>query len=213
MSETRLTNASLIAPHGGELVNRYINSPVQLPSKAVTLNARAAADLELLANGAVSPLTGFMQQADYLSVVQSMHLANGLAWSLPITLGVSREEANSFKVGDKILLNLPDGRPAAVLQLQEKFAYDKAAEAQLVYRTDDPAHPGVAALYAQGEILLGGSVEVFAKPAPSVLFAPHYRPPADTRRIFQEKGWQKVVAFQTRNPVHRAHEYIQKSAL
>lgn len=213
MSETRLTNASLIAPHGGELVNRYINSPVQLPSKAVTLNARAAADLELLANGAFSPLTGFMQQADYLSVVQSMHLANGLAWSLPITLGVSREEANSFKVGDKILLNLPDGRPAAVLQLQEKFAYDKAAEAQLVYRTDDPAHPGVAALYAQGEILLGGSVEVFAKPAPSVLFAPHYRPPADTRRIFQEKGWQKVVAFQTRNPVHRAHEYIQKSAL
>ncbi len=132
-----------------------------------------------------------------------------MAWSLPITLGVSREEADSFKLGDKILLNLLDGRPAAILHLQEKFAYDKATEARLVYRAKNTAHPGVAALYAQGEILLGGPVEVFARPEPSTLFAPHYRPPADTRRIFQDKGWQRVVAFQTAEQLYRRYGYIE----
>lgn len=210
--------SNLIAPHGGQLVNRHIAAPEENPAswpkaKQIRLTPRTAADLELIANGAFSPLTGFMGQADYERVVEEMRLSSGLPWSLPVTLPVSREEAANFKPGDKLLLLLPDGTPTGFLTLEEKYEYDKAKEAQLVYRTKEEVHPGVARLYAQGEVLLGGPVEVFRKPAPTPLFAPYYREPAETRRIFAEKGWRRVVAFQTRNPVHRAHEYIQKSAL
>ncbi|HEX2909783.1 MAG TPA: sulfate adenylyltransferase [Chloroflexia bacterium] len=206
----------LIEPHGGLLVNRYIERPDQadLASlKQVRLNSRAAADLELIANGAYSPITGFFNQADYQGVVETLHLDNGLPWSLPITLAVSAEEAADLKPGDKILLTLADGQPAGFLYLQEKYGYDREKEARLVYRTTESAHPGVAALYAQGEVLLGGPVEVFHRPERPANFARHYLEPAQTRQIFAEKGWRRVVAFQTRNPVHRAHEYIQKTAL
>jgi sulfate adenylyltransferase len=208
--------STLIEPHGGVLVNRFIAQPAPAALenvKTVELNARAAADLELIANGAFSPLTGFMGQADYLNVVKNMHLANGLPWSLPITLGVSEEQAATLNIGDKLLLKLPNGEAAAFLELTEKYTYDRTEEARLVYRTEETAHPGVAALYAQGDVLLAGSVEVFRKPTPAPVFAPHYREPAETRRIFEERGWKRIVAFQTRNPVHRAHEYIQKCAL
>ncbi len=207
---------ALIQPHGGQLVNRHIPEPSnwsELDLKRVQLNARTAADLELIANGAFSPLTGFMTQADYLGVVRGMHLANGLAWSLPVVLPVSHSVAERLKPGERLLLELPDGSPVGFLDLEEKYEYDKAQEATLVYGTQDATHPGVAALYAQGEVLLAGPVEVFRSPTPSPLFAPYYLEPAQTRQTFAQKGWQRVVAFQTRNPVHRAHEYIQKSAL
>lgn len=211
-----VTESGLIAPHGGTLVNRFAPAPEGWQDagfKAIQLNARTAADLELISNGAFSPLTGFMSQADYLGVVNNMHLANGLPWSIPVVLPVSREEAASLEPGQTLVLVLPDGTASGFLKLEEKYEYDRANEARNVYGTEDQAHPGVAALYNQGDILLSGSVSVFHRAAPSDLYAPYYRDPAQTRQVFEEKGWRRVVAFQTRNPVHRAHEYIQKAAL
>jgi 3'-phosphoadenosine 5'-phosphosulfate synthase len=211
-----LTDSGLIAPHGGILVNRFAPAPEGWQDegyKTVQLNARTAADLELISNGAFSPLTGFMGQADYLGVVNGLHLANGLPWSIPVVLPVSRTEAANLTPGQTLLLLLPDGTPTGFLKLEEKYEYDRALEARQVYGTEEQAHPGVAALYNQGDILLGGPVAVFHRAAPSELYAPYYRDPAQTRRSFAEKGWRRVVAFQTRNPVHRAHEYIQKTAL
>jgi sulfate adenylyltransferase len=208
--------AELIAPHGGTLVNRFIPEPTHLAEsefKNLQLSARTASDLELIANGAFSPLTGFMKEADYLSVVKEMRLANGLPWSLPVTLPVSQAEAANLQIGETLVLTRPDGTPSAFLHLEEKYEYNQVQEARLVYGTDDEAHPGVAALYNQGKVLLAGPIEVFRHPTPPALFAPYYRGPAETRQSFIEKGWQRVVAFQTRNPVHRAHEYIQKSAM
>ncbi|MEI6045598.1 MAG: sulfate adenylyltransferase, partial [Chloroflexota bacterium] len=204
MSEAK-TSPVLIEPHGGRLINRHIPEPEnwqELGLKRLLLTPRTSADLELIANGAFSPLEGFLKQADDLGVVKEMHLANGLPWSLPVTLPVSREEAAELQLGDKLLLVSPDGNQAGFFYLEEKYEYDRAEEARLVYGTEDQAHPGVAGLYAQGEILLGGPVEVFRHPIPSSLFAPYYRGPAQTRQLFVEKGWQRVVGFQTRNPVH-----------
>lgn len=208
--------SGLIAPHGGRLVNRFAPAPEGWQDEIFTtvqLNARSAADLELIANGAFSPLTGFLGQADYLSVVNRMRLANGLPWSIPVTLPVSREVVAGLEPGQKLLLVLPDGTATGFLTLEEKYEYDRALEARQVYGTTETAHPGVAALYNQGDVLLAGPVTVFHRAAPAELYAPYYRDPAQTRQLFEEKGWQRVVAFQTRNPVHRAHEYIQKVAL
>jgi sulfate adenylyltransferase/3'-phosphoadenosine 5'-phosphosulfate synthase len=210
------TENGLIAPHGGTLVNRFAPAPEGWQDedyKPIQLNARTAADLELISNGAFSPLTGFMGQADYLGVVNGLHLANGLPWSIPVVLPVSRAEAANLTPGQTVLLVLPDGTPTGFLKLEEKYEYNRAMEAHQVYGTTEQAHPGVAALYNQGDILLSGPVTVFHRAAPSELYAPYYRDPAQTRRSFAEKGWRRVVAFQTRNPVHRAHEYIQKTAL
>jgi ATP sulfurylase/adenylyl-sulfate kinase len=215
-AESTTSEAGLIAPHGGQLVNRFAPAPEgwhDAGYKKLRLTPRSAADLELIANGAFSPLTGFMGQADYLQVVKAMHLANGLPWSIPITLPVSQAEAAEIALGQQLLLLLPDGTPTGFLTVEEKYEYDRAQEARLVYGTEDTAHPGVAALYNQGEILLGGPITVFHRPAPIEIYTPYYRDPAQTRQLFVEKGWRRVVAFQTRNPVHRAHEYIQKAAM
>jgi sulfate adenylyltransferase len=140
-----------------------------------------------------------------------MHLANGLPWSIPITLSASAEQAASLQEGSRVALVNEAGELQAVLTLQEKYTYEKRIEAKQVYRTQDEAHPGVKALYQQGEILLGGPVRVVALPQQS--FA-HYRyTPTQSRQLFAQRGWRRVVGFQTRNPVHRAHEYIQKCAL
>ncbi len=210
-----MNEAKLIAPHGGQLINRQVALPALeelegLPQ--IEINVRAVSDLELIANGAFSPLEGFMGEADYKRVVEEMRLANGLAWSLPITLSVSKEKAAMLSEGQKIVLSF-NSQPVAFFFLNEKFGYDKELEAQKVYRTTDEAHPGVKAVYQQEEILLGGKIELFRKRTPEAPFAPHFREPAQTRQVFAEKGWRTVVAFQTRNPVHRAHEYIQKTAM
>jgi sulfate adenylyltransferase len=214
---TDTTDTGLIAPHGGALNPREVTGDEAaaleerargLPSRR--LNSRELSDLELLANGGFSPLAGFMTEAQYKSVVETMHLPDGLPWSIPVTLSVSKEQANRFQ-GD-IALSDNDGTPLAVMTVEEDYDYDKAHEAHNVYRTQDDKHPGVAALYAQEEILIGGPVQVFRRPGnPSF---PEYRlDPAQTRAAFVERGWKRVVGFQTRNPVHRAHEYIQKCAL
>ena len=209
---------ALIAPHGGKLINREAagDEATSLQEKAkslplLRLTSRALSDLELIANGGLSPLEGFMTQAQYRSVVEEMHLPNGDVWSLPVTAAASREDAASYKDGQQIALAGESGEPHALLDLEERFDYDKQAEAEQVYRTTEDAHPGVAALYAQGEVLLGGKVTVFRQP--SEAFAEYRLTPAQTRAAFTERGWSTVVGFQTRNPVHRAHEYIQKTAM
>ncbi len=211
------TDRQLIAPHGGTLIDR-IATPAQrqkyqeLPLKRVRLDERAYSDLELIAIGGFSPLTGFMGSADYEGVVEHMHLTNGLAWSIPVTLPVSAEVASGFEIGETVGLEDVRGQLVGILDVEEKFTYDKQREASQVYRTTDDAHPGVKVLYAQGEVYLAGPVLLLAR-TPHPLFASRVLDPADSRQQFIEKGWRTVVGFQTRNPIHRAHEYIQKCAL
>lgn len=209
---------SLVQPHGGQLVNRVATSAerealLQAAAKfpTITLNAREEADLELIANGAFSPLEGFLGEADYLSVRDNKRLANGLVWSIPVTLSVSEEEKNKLKIGEDVALHGRDGRLLAVLHLTEIYTYDKQKEAEQVYRTTEEKHPGVAALYAQKDYLLGGKITLLNKV--SEAFGKYRYTPAELRALFEEKGWSRVVAFQTRNPIHRAHEYLTKTAL
>jgi sulfate adenylyltransferase len=170
-------------------------------------------DLELLANGAMSPLTGFMGQADYERVVAEMRLSNNLLWSLPITLPVDRETASGFQIDQEIAL-CEEGRVLAVMEVTEIYEYDKSREAELVYGTTDESHPGVSRLFQQGDILVGGEIWVVDLPASAATEFPELRhTPAQTRRMFARRGWRRIVGFQTRNPIHRAHEYIQKAAL
>jgi len=175
------------------------------------LNARQISELLLIATGAYSPLEGFMSEADYREVVSSMRLANGVAWPMPITLAVSSDDARRLPIKKDVAL-YQDHLLLGVLHLEQKYTYDKAREAELVFRTTDLAHPGVQALYNQGDWLLGGRISLIN--CPDGLSFPEYRKdPGQTRQLFIDRGWRRVVAFQTRNPVHRAHEYIQKCAM
>ena len=213
-----MTGNTLIAPHGGELIINMASeaerTELQERAKSLTqvvVGSRQLADLEMLAIGAYSPLSGFMKRADYLGVVNDMHLENGLPWSVPITVSTSTEQAATLKEGTQVALVNAHGTVQAILTVEEKFGYDKQHEAQNVYRTTDGTHPGVQAMYEQGDVLLGGSVRVLA--LPNQAFAQYRFTPAQSRQQFAERGWKRVVGFQTRNPVHRAHEYIQKCAM
>ncbi len=177
----------------------------------IAVGSRQLADLEMLAVGAYSPLRGFMNRADYVSVVDTMHLSNGLPWSVPITLTITPQQAETVKIGSEIALMNEQGVLQAVMTVEDKFSYDKRHEARMVYRTEDEAHPGVKVVYSQGEVLLGGPVRVVA--LQPQLFPEHRLTPVQSRAQFAERGWRRVVGFQTRNPVHRAHEYIQKCAM
>ena len=210
---------SISVPHGGKLINRFVaaDGVADLTQKAkalkgISLSEREISDLELIATGVFSPLEGFMGRADYESVLKSMHLASGLPWSLPITLSVSTEKAASLEEGAEIALKDESGLVLAILHLEEKFSFDKEKEALAAYGTNDEAHPGVAYTHRQGDVLLGGKIDMLRPPAAQA-FQAHRLTPAETRKIFLEKGWERIVAFQTRNPVHRAHEYIQKCAM
>ena len=172
----------------------------------MALTSRELSDLDMLASGALSPLEGFMGKADYERVVEEMHLVSGLPWGMPVCLAVDAAPA-----GDRVALADEDGRPVAVLEVEDVFEYDKEHEAELTFRTTDDAHPGVARLYAQKPLYLAGRVTVFERAQPR--FPELALDPADTRRIFAERGWKRVVGFQTRNPIHRAHEYLTKVAL
>jgi sulfate adenylyltransferase/3'-phosphoadenosine 5'-phosphosulfate synthase len=216
-------------PHGGTLVNRMASEGEAAEWRArirrgevatVVVGAREVCDLELLGNGGFSPLTGFMGQADYRSVVRDLRLANGLVWPVPVVLGTSEEQAAQLSEGqDVALLDGRDGQenaPLAVLRLREKYLLSKEdilEEARAVYRTEEEAHPGVKAVYARGPVLLAGEVTVLQPPSRNAVFEPYRLSPAETRAAFAARGWRTVVAFQTRNPVHRAHEYLLKTAL
>ncbi|WP_143325412.1 sulfate adenylyltransferase, partial [Carboxydocella sp. ULO1] len=200
------------------LVNRVLKGPEREEAltrlekaEKILLGAKELSDLEMLAVGAFSPLTGFMTQEDYRRVVAEMRLADGQIWSMPITLSVSAEQAASLKPGQEVALVGADQTIYGSLQVEEVYSYDKREEARQVFRTEDEAHPGVKRLYEQGEYLVGGPIWLVNRPRPQ--FPDFHRDPEEVRAIIRSQGWQTVVGFQTRNPVHRAHEYIQKCAL
>lgn len=208
-----------IAPHGGTLVDRFVEGEerARLLStvsklKKIPLDAREISDLELLAIGGFSPLEGFMTKDDYEEVLDVMRLTSGVPWTIPITLSATKDEANDLKEKDYVALVDENGAYLGVLHLKEKFNNDKEKEAEIVYGTLDKSHPGVAKVFEGGEVLLGGKVSVLELPKHED-FIRYYLPPKQTRRIFAEKGWRRVAGFQTRNPIHRAHEYLQKCAL
>ena len=198
----------------GDLVDRVIPEGERAAAleragrlRSLTLDPRTVADLELIATGGYSPLTGFLGSADYQRVIQEMRLADGRPWPLPITLRIDAASG----VGDAVALEAPDGTIVGVLDVQDVYTASRHDEAQLVFGTRDAAHPGVAQLYGEGELAVGGDVWLLRRTRPP--FPELALDPADTRRIFAERGWRTVVGFQTRNPVHRAHEYIQKAVL
>jgi sulfate adenylyltransferase len=214
------TEYTTIAPHGGELVDRLAPEEQrdELLRRAegltkVVLGPRALSDLEMISTGVFSPLTGFMVSEDYESVVESMRLSNGLIWSLPITLPVSEEEADEIRVGEDVALADGTGRILATMIVEDRYSYDKEHEAQEVFGTTNDEHPGVAAVYRQKDVLLGGEVTLLVDDPNPKPFPEYHYGPRELRKVFAEKGWKRVVGFQTRNPVHRSHEYIQKSAL
>jgi sulfate adenylyltransferase len=208
-----------IEPHGGQLINRiataaekdeFLAQADQLPR--VQLDQRATSDLVMIAIGGFSPLNGFMEQADYEKVVEDMRLVNGTVWSIPVTLSVTEEVAEPLEEGSWVRLDDPHGNFVGVLELTQKYRYNKAHEAMNVYLTNESEHPGVKVIYDSGPINLAGPIWLLER-NPHSLFPKYQIDPIESRKMFQEKGWKTVVGFQTRNPIHRAHEYIQKCAL
>jgi len=217
-STTVTDSGNLIAAHGGSLINRIADESeaAKLEERArgliqVEVDSRGIADIECIATGVYSPLEGFLGETDYNSVVEQMRLSNGLPWSIPVTLNVTDDVANGIQLDADIALTY-EGELVAVMSVTSIFRRDKLHEAELVYRTIDQAHPGVAALNESGDVVIGGPITLI-RALHHDEFAEHRFTPLQTRAEFARRGWRTVVAFQTRNPIHRAHEYLQKVAL
>lgn len=203
---------SLPTPHGGTLVQAYHpNYDTSLIEREIKIDAIALSDLELIGVGLFSPLTGFLGKADYESVVEKLRLANGTVWSVPVTLPVTKEVAASLSKGKTYKLT-HENETYGVITVSDWYEPDLSKEAREVYKTEEIAHPGVKRLFERGDIYVAGEVTLIRKPAKGVA-ADVWLEPKETRALFEAKGWKTVVGFQTRNPVHRAHEYIQKAAL
>src|SRR5687767_1346201 len=210
---------SLIAPHGGKLVNCVLDNAARGRAeaeakslKSITLSPREAFDLEMIAIGAFSPLVGFMGEKDFARVCREMRLANGVVWPIPVILSPGDDVTAKTAVGDRVALNDPKGRLLGVMSVTEKYKHDKDLEIPNVYKTTDDAHPGVKIVRGQGNFNLAGPIDVIT-PTHEPEFASYRLPPAKTREAFAAKGWSTVAAFQTRNPIHRSHEYLTKVAL
>lgn len=210
MEEILLTTS---IPHGGQLINRIdLTKQINESHKTVAIDALELSDVELIANGAYSPLTGFMGKADYESVLSSMRLYEpSLPWSIPITLSIDEVLANNISIGETINLAY-NGTIYAEMTVTDKYKPNKQIEAEQVFRTTDINHPGVKKLFSRKDYYVAGPITLFKRPKKSQ-FSTYYLDPKDTREKFKELDWKTIVGFQTRNPVHRAHEYIQKSAL
>jgi sulfate adenylyltransferase len=215
-----MSEPETIAPHGGTLVDLLIPESERASAAAqaehlpkLVVNERELSDLEMLTVGALSPLTGFVGEADYLSVLETMHLSNGLAWSIPVTLSLTDEDVKRIGTGNAVALLPAEGSaPIAIVEVSEVFKRDRQKEATSVFGTEELEHPGVRALHDAGDFCVAGTVRALGLPEHDDFVA--YRlTPAQTRAAFAERGWRTVVGFQTRNPIHRAHEYIQKCAL
>ena len=210
---------SLIAPHGGTLVDRVLKGDAAAQAakeaaglKSIALSPREAFDLEMIAIGAFSPLTGFMGEKDFQRVCREMRLANGVVWPLPVICSPADDVTGKINVGDRVALNDPRGRLLGILRVTEKYPHDKELEIPNVYKTTDDAHPGVKIVKGQGSWNLAGPIDVIT-PTHEPEFENYRLPPAKTREAFAAKGWSTVAAFQTRNPIHRSHEYLTKVAL
>ncbi|GEB76831.1 sulfate adenylyltransferase [Sporolactobacillus inulinus CASD] len=200
-------------PHGGTLVNRQnFGGAVDELDKELQIDQVALSDLELIASGIYSPLTGFLNEENYRSVVETMRLTTGLAWTIPVTLPVTEDAAERVSIGEKVKLTY-QGEVYGTIEITEKYHPDKENEARKVYLTNDTAHPGVKRLYERGDVYLSGPIELIKRSKRPAEFANDFLDPAETRRLFDRKGWKTIVGFQTRNPIHRAHEHIQKTAL
>jgi len=219
-----MSDGELIAPHGGGgLVDRLVPDEQVGPLRAaaaelpaITLTAKQACDLEMIAIGAMSPLTGFVVQADFERICREMRLADGTVWPIPITLAVDASTKSQIENAGRAALKHRDGTLMGVIDIEEIYPHDKKLEIPNVFRTDDPEHPGVKTVLEEGDWLVGGPVQVITtvpEREPGEQFTEFRRPPAETRREFKSRGWKTVAAFQTRNPIHRAHEYLTKCAL
>jgi len=207
-------------PHGGQLVDLIVRDPAEkaeLLNQArsmvtITIDSANLNDIHCMGIGAFSPLTGFMKQEDYLSVVTRMRLKSDLVWSIPVTLAVTESQSDQIAIGDQVALQAKDGNIHAILTVEDRYIPDKKLEVTCVYKTDEIAHPGVKRVMERPDVYLGGSIRVLEEPngAP---FQNYFFTPQQTRDMFIKKGWKRIVGFQTRNPVHRAHEYLQKVAL
>jgi sulfate adenylyltransferase len=214
--------AMLVQPHGGTLITRLADSAraKMLATEAgklprVTLSAKQACDLEMIAIGAFSPLCGFVGKADFESICRNMRLANGTVWPIPITLAVDEQTKAGLKVGGRAALYHSDGTLLAIISIEEIYPHDKKLEIPNVFRTEDPAHPGVKQVMEEGNWLVAGPIDVVTvtpEVEPGEQFTEFRLPPAETRANFDKRGWKTIVAFQTRNPIHRAHEYLTKCA-
>ena len=219
------TPSKLVPPHGstelkplllnGEARNQALKLASTLPT--ITLSSRERGDLIMFGIGGFTPLNGFMNQADWQGVVDNMRLQSGdnagLFWPIPITLSAPKATADSLNTGDKVALVAQDGEIMGILTVEETYTIDKEHECQQVFTTTDPEHPGVQQVLEQGEVNIAGSVEVLSEGEFPTLYPEIYKTPAETRAILDNKGWQTVAAFQTRNPMHRSHEYLAKIAI
>jgi sulfate adenylyltransferase len=212
--------SSLGELHGGCLIERYVsdekartdllNSAKTYPS--IILDGTGVSDMEMMGSGALSPLAGFMGRKDFVSVLENMRLDNGLPWTIPIVLGTDAETAKGLTEGQNVALKSKEGKILGVLNLEEIYAHDAASHARKVFGTDEESHPGVQRVYGLGEVLLGGKVTVLMMESHAGL-EKYHRTPLSLREEFKQRRWKTIVAFQTRNPIHRAHEYLMKCAL
>jgi len=209
----------MIRPHGGTLVDRTLSGNARQTAfenahslPRVELSERAMADLECIATGVYSPLEGFMTEEQYRSVIKDMRLPVGVAWTVPVALQVDEKRAERIPLDGEVALAMPSGEIIATMKVTSKYRPDQDAEAKQVYRTTEDKHPGVAIMRSEGPVYVGGPITVVGE-IPHDDFLEFRRTPAQTRAAFDERGWKTVVAFQTRNPIHRAHEYITKVAL
>ena len=213
--------SQLVKPHGSDELKilllegtereQALAAARELPK--ITLSSRERGDLIMLGIGGFTPLDGFMGKADWQGVCDNLTLANGLFWPIPITLSTDQATADGLAEGAEVALVDADGDIMGSMTIREKYSIDKAHECQQVFKTTDAAHPGVKMVMAQEEVNLAGPVKVFSQGEFPEKYAGIYKTPTETRAMFQEKGWRTVVAFQTRNPMHRSHEHLAKIAI
>ena len=212
----------LVSPHGGGALKPLLLEGAARQAELdrartlpkLRLSSRETGDVIMMGIGGFTPLEGFMTEADWRGVCDRMKMANGVFWPIPITLSTSKAEADGIKTGSEVALTDGEtGEIMATLKVTEKYTIDKAHECQMVYKTTDPAHPGVKMVLEQGEINLAGPVRVLSQGEFPKKYAGTYMTPRETRALFEAKGWSTVAAFQTRNPMHRSHEYLAKIAV